>query len=157
MPDDTDKLFNHGGMISRHGAFRKRQLIAVIETAMERWNNRLRVTELWIVDAHRRQGIGTAHMDIAMKGAKEGNWLALMQKTQSRNENAIAFYLDACAYGNSGLTRKEVCLEMGILHAYGAYVCIIKFLGGEYLTALNLGRNIQQGKSFGKDEMRSIR
>ena len=125
MPDDSDKLFQPWwDDIKAWGIEENGQLIAVIETAVEEWSNRLRVTELWIDDAHRRKGIGTALMDVALRRAKDENRRVLMLETQSRNEGAIAFYLaygfsligfDACAYQNNDMRRKEVRMEMGIL------------------------------------------
>ena len=125
MPDDKDKLFQPWwDDVKAWGIIESGKLVAVIETALEGWSNRLIVTELWVDDAYRRKGIGTALMDIAMQRAKEEKRRALMLETQSRNENAIAFYLaygftligfDACAYENNDLGRKEVRMEMGIL------------------------------------------
>ena len=125
MPDDTDKLFQPWwDDVKAWGVIENEILLAVIETAVEDWSNRLIVTELWVDDALRRQGIGTALMDIAMKRAKDEKRRAIMLETQSRNEGAIAFYLaygfsligfDACAYQNNDLSRKEVRIEMRIL------------------------------------------
>lgn len=125
MPDDTDKLFQpYWDDVKAWGIVEDGRLLAAIETTAEGWSNRLRVTELWIDDAYRRQGIGTALMKIAMQRAKDEKRRALMLETQSRNENAIAFYLaygftligfDTCAYRNNDLERKEVRIEMGIL------------------------------------------
>lgn len=126
--NDYDKLFQaHWEDIKAWGIVEDGQLVAAIETAVEEWSNRLRVTELWIDDAYRRQGIGTALMDIAMKRAEDEKRRVLMLETQSRNENAIAFYLaygfsligfNACEYQNNDLERKEVRMEMGILLEY---------------------------------------
>ena len=125
MPSDTDKLFQPWwDDIKAWGIVDNGRLIAVIETAVEEWSNRLRVTELWIDDAYRRKGIGTALMNIAVKRAKDENRRVIMLETQSRNEAAIAFYLvygftligfDACAYQNNDMQRREVRMEMGIL------------------------------------------
>ena len=125
MPSDTDKLFQlWWDDIKAWGIVENGRLIAVIETAVEEWSNRLRVTELWIDDAYRRKGIGTALMDIAVKRAKDEKRRVIMLETQSRNEAAITFYLaygftfigfDACAYQNNDLQRKEVRMELGIL------------------------------------------
>lgn len=124
LPNEHDKLFQPWwDNIKAWGIVENRRLIAAIETAVEEWSNRLRVTELWIDNAYRRKGIGTALMDIAMQRAKDENRRVLMLETQSRNEGAIAFYLaygftligfDACAYQNNDLNRKEVRMEMGI-------------------------------------------
>ena len=98
MPDDTDKLFAPWwDDVKAWGIVKDGRLIACIETAVEEWSNRLRVTELWIDDAYRRKGIGTALMDVAVKRAKDEKRRAIMLETQSRNEGAIGFYL---AYTN---------------------------------------------------------
>jgi len=124
-PDDTDILFQPWwDDVRAWGIIKNDKLIAVIETAIEEWSNRLIVTELWIDDAHRRQGIATALMDIAMNRAKEEKRRVLMLETQSCNEGAITFYLqygfsligfDACAYDNNDMERKEVRMNMGII------------------------------------------
>lgn len=125
---DYDKLFqSHWDDVKAWGIAENERLIAVVETAVEEWSNRLRVTELWIDDACRRQGIGTALMNIVMKRARDEKRRAIMLETQSRNENALAFYLEygftligfnACEYQNDDLQRKEVRMEMGILLNY---------------------------------------
>jgi len=125
---DYDKLFqSHWDDVKAWGIVENERLIAAIETAVEEWSNRLRVTELWMDDAFRRQGIGTALMNIAMKRARDEKRRAITLETQSRNENAIAFYLaygftligfNACEYQNNDLQRKEVRMEMGILLSY---------------------------------------
>ena len=124
MPNDSDKLFAPWwDDIKAWGIEENGQLIAIIETAVEEWSNRLRVTELWIDDAYRRKGIGTALMDIAVQRAKNEKRRVIMLETQSRNEGAIEFYLnygftligfDACCYGNDDLNRKEVRMELGL-------------------------------------------
>ena len=128
QPDDTDKLFQpHWEKAEAWGIVEDGRLIAVIETAAEEWSNRLIVTWMWIDEAYRRRGIGTALMNKALERAKAEKRRVLMLETQSRNENAIAFYLawglsligfDACCYGNNDLERKEVRMEMGLLLEY---------------------------------------
>ena len=128
QPDDTDKLFQpHWEKAEAWGIVEDGRLIAVIETTAEDWSNRLLVSELWIDEAYRRRGIGTALMNKALERAKAEKRRVLMLETQSRNENAIAFYLawglsligfDACCYSNNDLERKEVRMEMGLLLEY---------------------------------------
>ncbi len=123
--NDSDKLFQpYWDDIKAWGIVEDEKLIAAIETAAEEWSNRLRVTELWIDDAYRRQGIGTVLMDIAVKRAHSDKRRAIMLETQSCNEKAIAFYLaygftligfNACEYKNNDIERKKVRMEMGIL------------------------------------------
>ncbi|MDI9497291.1 MAG: GNAT family N-acetyltransferase [Bacillota bacterium] len=125
LPDGNDRLFQPWWEAARAwGLIENDRLVAVIETAAEEWSNRLRVTELWIAEAYRRRGLGTALMDIAMKRAREEKRRALMLETQSCNETAIAFYLacgfslvgfDLCAYGNHDVAQREVRMELGIL------------------------------------------
>ena len=122
--DSYDKLFQpHWDDIKAWGIVKGGKLTAAIETAAEEWNNRLRVTELWVDDSLRRQGIGTTLMHVALRRAREEKRRAIVLETQSCNEGAIAFYLnygfslvgfDTCAYENNDLQRKEVRIEMGI-------------------------------------------
>jgi ribosomal protein S18 acetylase RimI-like enzyme len=124
LPNDMDKLFQPWwDDVKAWGIVDDGRLVAAIETTVEEWSNRLRVTELWIDAVYRRKGIATALMDIAVKRAKDEKRRVLMLETQSRNEGAIAFYLaygftligfDACAYRNNDLSRKEVRMELGI-------------------------------------------
>lgn len=124
-PDGFDILFQPWwDDVKAWGIEEGGRLIAVIETAVEKWSNRLRVTELWVDDDYHRKGIATALMDVAIKRAKDEKRRVIMLETQSCNENAIAFYLsygftligfDSCAYQNNDLERKEVRMEFGIL------------------------------------------
>ena len=123
-PNDKDKLFKPWwDDIKAWGIEENGRLVAAIETAVEKWSNRLRVTVLWIDSAYRRKGIATVLMDIAVRRAKEEKRRVIMLETQSRNEGAVGFYLaygfsligfDACAYQNNDLNRKEVRMELGI-------------------------------------------
>lgn len=62
------------------------------------------IFNLGVLEHYHRQGIGTALMDIAVQRVREEKRRAIMLETQSRNENALAFYL---AYGFTliGFTR----------------------------------------------------
>jgi len=124
-PDDFDILFQPWWEnVKAWGIEEDERLIAIIETAVEGWSNRLRVTELWVDDAYHRKGIATALMDIAVQRARDEKRRVIMLETQSCSGGAIEFYLaygftligfDACAYQNNDLERKEVRLEFGIL------------------------------------------
>jgi len=71
-PDGSDKLFQpHWEEVMAWGVTEGGRLVTAIETAVEKWSNRLRVTWLWIDDAFRRQGLGTALMDIAVQRARD--------------------------------------------------------------------------------------
>ncbi|MCL2573962.1 MAG: GNAT family N-acetyltransferase [Defluviitaleaceae bacterium] len=123
-----DKLFQPWWEnVMAWGIIENDKLIAAIETDAEDWNNRLRVTELWVDKDYRRMGIAKALMDTAMQRARDEKRRALILETQSRNEGAINFYLnygfsligfDSCAYQNNDLERKEVRMELGILLNY---------------------------------------
>lgn len=100
------------------------KLLAAIETCPEEWNNRLRVTELWVSEALRRQGVGHALMALAKEQARRERRRAVVLETQSCNVNAIGFYrhegfsligFDVCCYTNHDIERREVRLEMGWL------------------------------------------
>ncbi|MDR2899162.1 MAG: GNAT family N-acetyltransferase [Clostridiales bacterium] len=123
-PDTSDSLFKaHWEDVKAWGIVDNGRLVAAIETSVEAWNNRLRVTELWVDDNYRRQKIGTRLMDLAVKRARGENRRAVILETQTCNENAIAFYInygfkpigfDLCAYSNRDIERKESRLEMGL-------------------------------------------
>lgn len=118
-----DKLFQkHWKGAYAYGAFDGEKLIGAIELYPEKWANRIRVTELWVDENHRKQGIGKRLMDIAKAQAKKRSARMLILETQSCNFNAVGFYLHegfdlvgflSCDYTNTDLTRKEVRLEMG--------------------------------------------
>ena len=92
--DFPDKLYEDyrpgakaRGIVSESG-----ELLACIETDPEEWSNRLVVTELWVTESLRRQGIGHRLMALAKKQAAEEGRRALILETQSCNTGAIAFY-----------------------------------------------------------------
>lgn len=105
------------------GAFDGEILLGVMCLGVEDWNNRLRVAELWVDEAHRHQGVGKALMAKAIDLAKAKHARALVLETQSCNELAIRFYfscgfrfigLDTTHYSNSDILNREVRLEMGL-------------------------------------------
>ena len=49
------------------------KLIAVIETDVEVWSNRLRITELWVADDYQRKGIGHELIEVANEKAAYNN------------------------------------------------------------------------------------
>ncbi len=98
------------------------KLVAALETSSENWSNRLRISELFVEESHRRKGLGNRLMAIAKEQTRREKRRALILETQSSNVPAITFYLkegftligfDACAYSNEDLQRKEVRLELG--------------------------------------------
>lgn len=120
----NDKLFQCYWQDSEaYGVIKDKELIAVVEIYHEEWNNRLRVTELWVMDEYRRCGIGKALMDLVKEKALDYKCRVIILETQTCNEKAIAFYLaqgfslfgfDRSCYSNNDIENKEVRLEMGI-------------------------------------------
>ena len=66
------------GIVSEDG-----NLLACIEVCPEEWSNRLMVTELWVSDELRHQGIGKRLMDKAKEIAASQNRRAVILETQS--------------------------------------------------------------------------
>lgn len=104
------------------GIVRGGELLAAIETCPEEWSNRLQVTELWVSEPLRGQGVGHALMVIAKEQTVREKRRALILETQTCNIRAIGFYLhegfqpiglDTCCYTNRDIERREVRLNMG--------------------------------------------
>ena len=104
------------------GVLQADQLVAAIETEPEHWSNRLRITQLWVAEDLQKRGIGRALIETAKAQARLERRRAVILETQSRNVNAVDFYLrqgftliglDTCCYSNSDLERKEVRLDLG--------------------------------------------
>jgi len=121
--DFPDKLYeDHWKNAYAWGVIINDELVAALETDQEIWSNRLRITELWVAEKYQKQGIGHALIEIAKEQAHRERRRAIILETQSRNVNAIDFYLhegftwigmDTCCYKNNDLQRKEVRLEFG--------------------------------------------
>lgn len=121
--DFPDKLYaDYWEQACAWGIVENGELLAVIETAVEEWSNRLRVTELWITPALQGLGYGHALMEIAKERARLERRRAIILETQSCNVHAIGFYrhegfqvigMDTCCYTNRDIERREVRIEMG--------------------------------------------
>ena len=105
------------------GVFEGEILLGFIELSQEDWNNRLRITNLWVDENHRFQGIGKTLVAQAIESAKASGQRALVLETQSCNDLAIRFYqscgfeligLDTTHYQNDDIQRAEVRLEFGM-------------------------------------------
>ena len=105
------------------GVFEGEILLGFIELSQEDWNNRLRITNLWVDENHRFQGIGKTLVAQAIETAKASGQRALVLETQSCNDLAIRFYqscgfeligLDTTHYQNDDIQRGEVRLEFGL-------------------------------------------
>lgn len=121
--DISDRLYaEHWEGAYAWGIVKEGQLLAAIETCPEKWSRRLRVTELWVDDSIRRQGIAHRLMLLVKEQARRERCRAVILETQSCNAGAIGFYLqegfilsgfDRCCYSNHDIEKKEVRLEMG--------------------------------------------
>lgn len=121
----TDKLFSpHWDDPRAFGLWDGRDLRAILEVTPEKWNNRLRITNLCVQDGFRRRGYGTLLMTRAKEIARARHHRALILETQSCNAAAISFYLsqgltlmglNTCEYSNEDMDRHEIRLEMGCL------------------------------------------
>lgn len=98
------------------------RMLACIETCPEEWSNRLMVTELWVHEKLRRQGVGHRLMKVAKEQAALEKRRAIILETQSCNTAAIQFYekegfeligFDSCCYSNNDRERREVRINMG--------------------------------------------
>ncbi len=121
--DFPDKLYaDHYKHAYAWGIIQVGKLVAAMETDPEIWSNRLRITEIWVSEPYRRQGIGHALIEIAKEQARRERRRAVILETQSCNIAALDFYrhegftligFDSCCYTNKDIERKEVRLEMG--------------------------------------------
>ena len=96
--------------------------VGYLELSHEGWNNRMRVSNLWVAEGRRRAGVGTALMKEAVEAARAAGARALVLETQSCNHPAICFYrkmgfaligFDLTAYSQTDVERREVRLEFG--------------------------------------------
>ena len=94
--------------------------LGYLELSHETWNNRMRISNLWVAEDCRRQGIGAALMARAEAEARRAGARALVLETQSCNHPAISFYrrqgfaltgLDLTAYSQADRENREVRLE----------------------------------------------
>ncbi len=104
------------------GIFERRKLIAVIEGALESWNNCYRIWNFYVSKRHRKQGFGTELYLHIEQLAKTLGARAIILEVQSCNDPAISFYekqglhfvgLNTLAYSNEDVQKKEVRLEYG--------------------------------------------
>ena len=121
----TDALFApHWDDPHAFGLFDGNRLLAIIEVTPENWNNRLRITNLFVQEGYRRRGYGSLLMTKAREIARAQGRRAIILETQSCNAAAIQFYLtqglsfmgfNACEYSNQDIDRREIRLELGCL------------------------------------------
>lgn len=104
------------------GIFERKKLVAVIEGALESWNNTYRIWNLYVSKRHRKEGFATLLYKHIEDLAKTLGARAILLEVQSCNDPAITFYekqglhfvgLNTLAYTNEDVQRKEVRLEYG--------------------------------------------
>ena len=106
-----------------YGAYDNNQLAGFIEGYLEEWNNRFRITNLFIFkEEYQNKGIGTRLINKVFKEAKNSNARMVVLETQSYNSKAISFYerngfeiigFDRYAYRNNDPSRHEMRIELG--------------------------------------------
>ena len=91
-----------------------------LELSHEKWNNRMRISNIWVAEGFRRKGIGGLLMEEAVATARRAGARALVLETQSCNDPAISFYrkhgfsligFDLTAYSQEDAAKREVRLE----------------------------------------------
>lgn len=106
------------------GLWNDTKLVAIMEVTPESWNNRLRITNICVLEGYRRRGYGALLITKAKEIARSQGRRALILETQSCNTGAIAFYLsqnlsfmgfNACEYSNDDVQKHEIRIEMGCL------------------------------------------
>lgn len=95
--------------------------LGYIEVDREDWHNRMRITELLVLEPHRGRGIGKMLLEKVKELAMQEGYREIVLETQSCNMPAIGFYMgqgfkvvgiDLSCYTDADLERGEVRLEM---------------------------------------------
>jgi ribosomal protein S18 acetylase RimI-like enzyme len=104
------------------GIFERKKLVAVIEGALESWNNTYRILNLYVSKRHRKEGFATLLFNHIEALAKKQDARAIILEVQSCNDPALSFYekqglhfigLNTLAYTNEDIQKNEVRLEYG--------------------------------------------
>ncbi|MDY0236237.1 MAG: GNAT family N-acetyltransferase [Gudongella sp.] len=105
-----------------YGVIYKEKVVAYLEMVYEKWNNRMRITNILVEHDFRNKGIGKLLMEKAYEVSKNHGARAIVVETQSCNFPAINFYkvlefkivgFDLQAYSNEDVDRLEVRVELG--------------------------------------------
>ncbi len=97
------------------------EMAGYLELNLERWNNRMRVTNLFVEEPFRGQGAGFCLMEHAFSVSRRAGARMMVLETQSCNLPAIRFYqsmgyaiggFDLFHYSNEDIQRHEVRMEM---------------------------------------------
>lgn len=102
------------------GAFEDDQLTGFVEVNQE-WNNRLRISNIFVEEVARKQGVGSKLMEYVKTYSRSLNIRGIILETQSYNVAAIRFYqkhgfqflgCDLSAFSNEDVDHQEIRLEM---------------------------------------------
>lgn len=107
-----------------YGAFEGDRLVGFAEGFLEKWNNRYRISNIFVFDeADRRSGTGTKLMESILEEAVRSGARMAVLETQSFNFKAVSFYkkhgfqligFDRYAYSNRGPEEHNMLIEMGL-------------------------------------------
>ncbi len=101
-------------------AYKDDKEVGYLTLGIERWNNRLRIWNILVLNEYQNQGIGTILMKKAKEVMKLTSSRQIVLETQSCNNRAINFYIkngfrfigfDTACYSNFDLMRKEIRME----------------------------------------------
>lgn len=97
------------------------QIVGYLEVGVETWHQRVRLSEILVVEHARGKGVGTLLMNTAYDFAQTRGCREVVLETQTCNVPAINFYLqhhyrmigiDLTHYSDEDIADKEVRLEM---------------------------------------------
>ena len=104
------------------GAFEGKTLLGFIEGSPEAWHNVFRISNIYLSEACRGRGIGSALMTRMLAWARERTACrGVVLETQTCNDPAIRFYrkrgfhlsrIDVREYANDDAARKEVRIDL---------------------------------------------
>lgn len=96
-------------------------IVAYLEISREEWNDRLRITNLLVIEEYRRRKIGTLLIEKVKEIARQEDRRIIILETQSCNIPAIDFYMshgftfagtNIYFYSNIDIEYDEVMIEM---------------------------------------------
>lgn len=97
------------------------KIVAWMTISFERWCNRLRIYELYVLEQYRGLGCGSALLNRAKQIARERGFRAIVLDTHNSNFQAIEFYrkhgftlngFDLTQYHNDDVERCEVRIDL---------------------------------------------
>lgn len=105
-----------------YGAFENDELVGFVEGSKETWHNLFRVSNLFVFENYRKQGIGERLLSYLIEKVKEqGTYRGIILETQSCNYAAISLYrklgfhlcrIDTHEYSNNDVANHEIRLDL---------------------------------------------